>query len=487
MIYNPKTRRQFLVGTGGTLLAIPFLPSLMPKALAQTAGAKRFICLGQDNGRFATDWYPNVIESAKLKTVTGIQNMREMAMRDISGNISPIFGAAFNGAIRDKMMIIRGLDGLWRNLQGHQTSTILAGNLGAGANPAWEVKNGPSIDYIMAKNAKSNPRAADLRSYLNLRLRNGWDMSFRYNAATNVMSSADRYNSPLAAFNYIFGGNTTAAPSDRNKKVVDQVFENYKTVITSRKLAKAERDVLQEHIDTLNQLQTSIIATTPQACVGPAGLGGTADYNVVNIDRVIKQNMDLMIAAVKCGIVNIGTIMLTDAVDDTVFSNISANGVALNGSWHGTYTHTSMESPQIRAIIQRFAGHFSYMINQLNTPEPGTAGTFLDNSLVYWGNAMGHGTNHSYNDMAVALAGGLAGKIKTGRYIDYSNTQGQGRNYCSFLVAIMQAFGLSQADYQQPNVAEGFGSDTLFGYGETGGKYEAWRADRKSPTPGLLA
>ncbi|MES3036690.1 MAG: DUF1552 domain-containing protein [Bdellovibrionota bacterium] len=484
MIYNRKTRRQFLRGAGGTLLAIPFLPSLLPKALAAGSAPLRFICLGQDNGRYAPDWYPNATQMAKLVPVSGVQYMREMLMRNISGDISPIFGSAFNGAIRDKMMIISGLDGLWKNTQGHQMSTILAGNMGAGQKPEWEMKNGPSIDQVLGRNLKSNPRAADPKSVLNLRLRNGWDMSYRYNADTNVMSGTGGYISPSAAFSFVFGSGTTPALSDRKKKVVDLVLQNYKSVIGSSKLAKAEKDTLQEHIDSINQLETSINTDlTNLACVSPTGVGGEAGGGgIIAIDRVIQQHMDIMIAAVKCGIVNFGTIQTSDAVDDTVFSNLIAAGTPVDGSWHGTYSHSTMASPQIRAITQRFAGQFAYMINQLNVPEPGTSGTFLDNCLVYWGNAMGDGTAHSYGDMAVALAGGLGGRIRTGRFIDYNNTaNGQGRNYNSFLVALLQAYGLSQTDYQQPNVAEGFGTDSLHR-----SDYQAWRLDRKNPAPGIL-
>ncbi len=487
MFYNRKSRRQFLIGTGGTFLAMPFLPSMMPKAMAAPIPAKRFLCIAQDNGRSANQWYPNSNEAAKLQAVSGVPYMRDMPMRNIAGNISQVFGDQFNGAIRDKLLLIRGLDCLFRNTRGHEMSSILGGNLGGNRVSGYLAdKNGPTIDYVMAKNLKSNPQANDPRSYLNLRIENGWDMSYRYNQATNEMIIADRYASPRDAFNFIFGNGpvvTNAPGADRNQKVVDLVLQDYKSVITSAKIAREDKNVLQEHIDSLNQLQTSIINTTqPQiACTGPTGLGGEPIYdNSYDTDRAVKQHMDLMIAAMKCGVTNIGTITLSKASDNMIFNNLGLPEV-----WHNVYAHNTMESSQILRITQHYASYFSYIINQLNVPEPGTNGTFLDNSLVYYANAMGNGTGHNYDDMAVMLAGGLGGRINTGRYINYANGT-QGRNYNSFLVAILQAMGLSQPDYQQPNVAEGFGSDSLWGYGETNGVYEPWRAERKFPTPGLL-
>lgn len=494
MKYNPITRRQFLVGSGGFLLSIPVLPSLLPKAYAATTAGKRFICLGYDNGRWRDHWYPNATEAAKLQPVASVQYMREMLLSNISGDISQVFsGPQFAGSIRDKMILPRGLEGIWLNLQGHQTSTILAGNLGAGqaagGSEVWESKLGPSADYIMAKNAKSNPNAANPKSYVNLGVKRSWEMSFRYDVANNKQIPIPREISPLNAFNALFTnitGGTPPPPNSRNQKVVDLVLENYRKVAGSTKIAKEEKILLEDHMQSLSELQAQIIASTPPAapeCVKPSAPGGSAaNGDSFGMDRVNQQNVDIMIAAVKCGIVNIGTIMLAEAVDDTVFRNLN-----ITGNWHGTYSHATMNSNEILKITQFMAGFFGRMINGLNVPEPGTNGTYLDNSLVMLGNAMGNGTEHGYNDMPVILAGSLGGKLRTGRYIDYrngTNANSAGRNYCAFLAMLLTAMGLSPADYQQPNVAAGFGSDTTGAY--TNPNPAAHTRDR-GVLPGILA
>lgn len=485
MKYNPITRRHFLVGTGGYLLSVPLLTSLLPgKAQAATTAGKRFFCLGYDNGRHLPSWHPSTAEMAKLQAVNGIQYMREMALSGIAGNISQVFQAPFNGAIREKMLFIKGLDGLWVNTQGHQTSTILAGNLGAGQASGtadrWEPKFGPSADYIIAKNIKSNPNAARASSYVNVGITDSWEMSFRYDAAANRQINVGREMNPLNTFNTLFG-NITQAPavSDRNTKVVDLVLENFNSVISSNKLAREEKLLLQEHIQSLSELQTNLRASDPvtsQECVRPtAPANGKARYdNGADLERINNLHVDIMVAAAKCGIVNVGTLLLARAVDDTIFSNLG-----ITGNWHGVYSHNTMNSPEVLAITRLMAGFYGRFINGLNVPEPGTNGTYLDNSLVLFGNAMGDGTAHSYSDLGVSLAGSLGGRLRTGRFIDYSN-QGQGRNYCAFLAMILTAMGLSPEDYQQSNVAAGFGSDTIQG------NPPAWARDR-GVLPGILA
>ncbi len=489
MIYNRKSRRQFLVGVGGTLLAIPFLPSLLPRAYAAGTNPMRFIALGQDEGRYAPHWYPNAAESSKLRAVSGVYNMREMLMRDIVGDISPILGAQFNGAMRDKLLLIKGLDIFCKN-HGHRLNSILAGCLAPGASNGDE-KTGNSVDYVLANNLKSNPLAGDPRSHLNFRIDNGAEISFRHNAADGTMKPSGSYLSPLAAFNSIFGNSTTTQlPSDRKLKVVDQVLESYRRTINSPKLARAEKHLLQEHIDTLNQVQSSAISNQPMACVKPSGmadgLDGYSNHAPIDIDRVLKQQMDLMVAAIKCGSVNIGTIMMTGVNgDNNIFGNL--NGVNCPGKWHDDYAHGDMSSAETLAITRRMANFFSYFINQLNIAEPGTNGTYLDNSLVFWGNAMSDGKSHNYRDMQVITAGSLGGRIKAGKYINYANDQGHGRTYNAFLVAILQAFGLSEPDYKLPNIASGFGCDGLFDeYLHRVQIPEPWRNERASPSPGIL-
>lgn len=483
MKYNPYSRRQFLTGAGGFFLAIPLLPSLLPQAHAAATAGKRFFCLGYDNGRYLPAWHPAQAEMAKLQAVSGIQYMREMALSNIAGNISQVFQTPFDGAIRQKMLFIKGLDGLWQNTQGHQTSTILAGNLGAGqadgVTDNWEPKFGPSADYVMAKNLKSNPNANRASSYVNLGVHNSWDMSFRYDAGANRQINVGRELNPLNTFNNLFAS-TAPAPvvNDRNTKVVDLVLESFNSTVNSPKLAKDEKFLLQEHIQSLSELQTNLRSAElnlTQECIRPnTPANGRGNGSGTDLTRINNLNVDLMIAATKCGIVNVGTILLAAAVDDTVFNNLG-----ISGNWHGTYSHNTMNSPEVLAITRLMAGFYGRFINGLNVAEPGTNGTYLDNSLVMFGNAMGDGTAHSYSDLGVSLAGSLGGRLRMGRFIDYS-FNGQGRNYCSFLAMLLTAMGLAPADYQQGNVAAGFGSDTVQG------NPAAWARDR-GVLPGILA
>src|SRR5688500_20352661 len=61
MKYDRVRRRLFLQGLGGSVLALPFLPSLLPKnARAQRAtAAKRFFAIKSYSTQNVIDWYPS--------------------------------------------------------------------------------------------------------------------------------------------------------------------------------------------------------------------------------------------------------------------------------------------------------------------------------------------------------------------------------------------------------------------------------------------
>ena len=112
---------------------------------------------------------------------------------------------------------------------------------------------------------------------------------------------------------------------------------------------------------------------------------------------------------------------------------------------------------------------FAKLLAKLDVPEMGGS-TYLDNSLVYWGNELGF--NHIAYSVPCILAGGAGGFIKPGRYIDYIDWDGRayfsqengnvikGIPHNQFLVTALQAMGLAPADYETGGKA-GYGSTSV--------------------------
>jgi hypothetical protein len=127
----------------------------------------------------------------------------------------------------------------------------------------------------------------------------------------------------------------------------------------------------------------------------------------------------------------------------------------------------------LKGINQWIAGEiFAKLLAKLDVPEAGGK-TYLDNSLVYWGNELGF--NHIAYSVPCLLAGSAGGFIKPGRYLDYIDWNGRayfsqedgnvikGIPHNRLLVTMLQAMGLAPADYERGG-KPGYGSTDTTGH-----------------------
>ena len=133
---------------------------------------------------------------------------------------------------------------------------------------------------------------------------------------------------------------------------------------------------------------------------------------------------------------------------------------ASGGTWHGLAHDWSNANSRrmLKGINAWIASEvFAKLLTKLDVPEMGGT-TYLDNSLVYWGNELGF--NHIAYSVPCLLAGSAGGFIKPGRYLDYIDWDGRayfsqedgnvikGIPHNQFLVTALQAMGLAPADYE---------------------------------------
>ncbi len=144
------------------------------------------------------------------------------------------------------------------------------------------------------------------------------------------------------------------------------------------------------------------------------------------------------------------------------------------GSWHGD-AHSWGDPSADRNMLQlnRWIANdiFAKLLERLDVPEA-QGRTFLDNSVVYWGNEVGF--NHINLSVPALLAGSAGGFPRTGRYVDYIDWNGKayfGQNggtvikgiaHNRLLVTLLRSMGLSANDYESQG-KPGYGSDSTIG------------------------
>jgi len=294
-------------------------------------------------------------------------------------------------------------------------------------------------------------------------------------------------SNPLDAFNDVFGTNppddSGMPPSDRDKLLVDRVYDDYVALKNNSRLSADDKELVERYVGLVAELQAKLTVTPTMSCTVPAtpqSLANNSNLDPKDITTKWDLFLDVVTAAVMCDRTRIITIGVhkalgpgPDSSDSTLVGHYHSED-ASGGTWHGLAHDWSNSNARrmLKGINAWIAAEvFAKLLTKLDVPEVGDS-TYLDNSLVYWGNELGF--NHLGYSVPCLLAGSAGGFIKPGRYLDYIDWDGrsyfsqedgnviQGIPHNQFLVTALQAMGLSPADYER-NGQKGYGSTSVSG------------------------
>jgi hypothetical protein len=291
-----------------------------------------------------------------------------------------------------------------------------------------------------------------------------------------------------------------------DRRLVNSVYDDYVKLKGSSRLSAADRQALERHMTFLDDLESDLAGGLTEGCMKPAepDLYGvnTQFTDVAAYEQCIQQLVDVACAALRCDLSRIVTFSASLGVTralGTPATSLSNSGDAV-GDWHH-FAHNEAADPTDRQHIVSLTrwvvtNVFQRFLEQLDVEETVEGGTFLDNSLVYFSTEMA--MNHYSLGIPTILAGG-AGHLTTGHYVDYTQMTSDYANeglrpwgvlipgipHNRLMVTILQAMGLSPADYELSGVP-GYGHAALFNgaYG-VGPEYYAMD-DIGKPLPGIF-
>ncbi|MFK7927933.1 MAG: DUF1552 domain-containing protein [Myxococcota bacterium] len=512
MLFRPSSRRMFLTGLAGSVVAIPFLPSLLPRALRSQAMAgegdvpRRFVAVKAYNGAPVLDFYPRTAPSGystrgrdgtveltdRLPVATGNHSNGQ----PYYGNSAPlsdfrdtglgnIFGTAFNPYL-DAMTLFRGLD-FMPNLN-HNDGGFL-GNLGlrtsgvGGALPGAMIN--ATIDHVMAASAAVYPTAPTGPRVLHLGTRTN-TCSFAPRDPNNVLATgldsveqATAITDPRIAFDAIFGryepGEGTSSPSTL---LVDRVVADYRRARESRMLSADDRQALDRHLTYLEELEQKINQGGGRVCdpgdsPGSLNTGGEFDVDVNQVEAFFDQMVDLIALAFSCDMTRIVTLdvqkmVIPDGGGRFGMGDSQNPFAAGRANWHLQAHNWDANAKRWLGLGQQWiAQHLLVrLLSRLDAVVEPDGESLLHHSMVLWGNELSF--NHLNYSVPTALFGRGGGAIRAGRYMDYvdwdrpvrfSQHDGaviEGVQYNRLLVTIMQAMGLTPEEYETEG-GRGFG------------------------------
>jgi len=425
------SRRMFLRTATGGAVAMPLLPSLLPReaAAASLRAPLRFVALATQHGAV---WGDRMHPGDHLLTDTtdvghvvrrgdlvaqpdGADQVLSDVLRADAGRLTP--------QLLSQLTVLRGLDvPFYLN---HHTGGYL-GNFGRNdtdfENPGL-VPYHPTIDQIMAW---SDHFYGSLDGVVARSVHLGHDMSWGYANPSDPASPVQLVPSTWSVqglFDGLFGSLDDTGP--RRRLVVDKVLAHYQNLRDGafgpgRRLSAGDRDRLDAHMERLYELERRLGAVAdcrdvdrpPQDTEGHPGQNAGAP-NVDEVYAYYELWNETLAAALVCGATRIAT------------HNCLHQFEWVSGSWHHDVAHQSHVASQQELLVrghQRFFEHvFLDLCQRLDVPDI-DGETVLHNSMVMWTQESGP-VPHDPISMPVVMAGSAGGALRSGQYVDYRHRE----------------------------------------------------------------
>jgi len=227
-------------------------------------------------------------------------------------------------------------------------------------------------------------------------------------------------DNPIAAFNRIFsgatGGQSLPVENLRAQSVLDLQMDEIRALRSS--LGSFERDRLDQHIASIERLESRLAASTNNNDSGSSGGCTIPNFNRDNFDFDANNRsrftiesdlqMDIAIMALQCRLSPVVSIMLSNHQSEQFIPQLN---------WTDTY-HQSIHggNPSTHAETRAYlADRTRYLIEGLRNAPGDTGGSLLDNTLVIQTTDMGNGDAHTTSNAPMA-GGGSA--VRRGRLVN---------------------------------------------------------------------
>lgn len=519
-------RRMFLYSVGGAALGIPFLSSLLPsKVRAQSAPpTKRFIAIQSYSGQIAREWYPSQVpagyrlrdavfpNTSKADGTTYLHERMPNSPRHSWARLSDFAGLGLSNVLGttldpylDKINLLRGIDfmvGMSHNMGGY-----LGNYSAASSTEAQAIAEVPTIDQVMAYSSQFYPAAPILRS---LHLGTGSPNTFsytNYGIAGGPIEQASAVLNPAQAWDDVFGSFMAPTQEEHpNRSLLNAIYEDYARLSRHQRLSVADKQTLDRHMTFLADIERSLAARTQVACTVPPrprnienGYPWRDVSSIADLRDTVSLMIDVAVAAIRCDVTRLVTFNIQKALDDASGAWVASyhDSADVAGDWH-QFAHDQASDPVARrnlVAISRWiaASVFRTFIERLDVEES-NGRTFLDNSLVVWGNELGY--DHYSTDVQTIMAGSAGGALRTGYYADYIDWSQQYANpipewgvlspgipHNRWLVTMLQAMGLRPQDYERGG-APGYGHGQAI---STPYNWPGWDTSQLgSPLPGIV-
>ena len=244
---------------------------------------------------------------------------------------------------------------------------------------------------------------------------------------------------PSLAFDSLFDNRG----SRRNQSVLDRVREEVASL--GRRTSFGDQSRLDEYLTSVREVEKRIEHQRVQQNKA-ADRAKNRGKSVITMERPdnglpedIREHMRLMCDVIALAFqtdkTRVGTLLLCRDISGLFYPFLDVRNA------HHSASHND-RSEDWEKISRYYCSQLAYLAGRLDAMPEGD-GTVLDNSCLLWINNMWSGSQHDSTKVPLLTAGGLGGRLKTGRVLDYTGEDDEQRKLCSLYLSIVNRMGVS--------------------------------------------
>lgn len=446
------SRRQAVKGLS-TLAFLPFLDSLRVHAAGkESALPKRFVFVIKSSGLEKFNLVPDGLENYFIDNEgnkLGNRSRREGPLVDVSLQQHKLpEKLQILNKYKDRLTIIQSLSGV--GFRGNHTKGL--GTLSL--HDSEMVAVAPTLDCILGRHLSKGPYPMYGMAMNGRLLESGWkpEDNFCYPnlSAYGPGKPVAFQASPRKAYLDLFGA-AIANPKELqkdmnlNRNLMDFLREDAKRVEKNLNAEERERFALyKDSFESLKMIGQKKVALLDEAKASAPKLTNLYDSKTP-ADR-IKAHFEIGTAALIAGLTNVITLR-----PDTLGVKYSSLGLSESvhniGHLGENKTNKGWTGYEARMEVEKL--HYKYIADMAAKFDaiPEGNGTMLDNTMIVYMSCSSGAHHCGGHDWPFVLLGGMAKKIKMGRYIEYPKYGTSGHRTVSGLyLSLLQAAGLKTAD-----------------------------------------
>ena len=411
-------RRTFLRGAAGAMIPLPFL-NIMENAVAKDLSGEvipplRFMSLFKPNGVHPPSW--------------NINGGTESDFR-----MSPLMKPFEKH--KDDLLILDNMGDFGFSSHANSARRFLAGRS--------DNTKTASMDQFIADKIGGNTPQRSLELTTEGLFTN--QIGCSYISYDHKGEPIPRESDPQLIFDWLFR-NPMSDPSQRKKmsSLLDHAADDARAI--QKRSGREDSETLDEYFTVLRETEKRL------ENMGDTAVASKVDFTklkrplpAANLNEQVETMLDLTALAMWTDQTRCISYMLGNSNSRMIFDFLGVT------EQHHYLSHffRNFSRQNIDGLLKISLWHmekFDYLLTKLKSYKDHN-GSLLDHSIVLFGSGMGHSDNHTAQRIPIVLAGNGGGRLKTGRYLRYSENQDLSRLH----LTLMQQFGVEQESYGAAN------------------------------------